>query len=61
MFAAREDRPVGAYFFATTITQHGEARPGRVGPSNPLPAYFFATTIVLIVAVTPSTTSTSTM
>ncbi len=60
------------YFFATTISQHGEGRPGGWALPKPLPYfltlseetlpdYFFATTIVLIVAVTPSTTSTTTM
>jgi hypothetical protein len=67
MFAEAEDR----YFFATTMTQRGEAQQvpmpsrcpsgGRRGIAMMAPAYFLATTMVLIVAWTPSTTSTTTM
>jgi hypothetical protein len=45
------------YFLATTIHSLGEGKPSPSAPSH----YFFATTIVLTVAVTPSTTSTTTM
>jgi hypothetical protein len=45
-------------FPVTTVTRHGE---GGALPTALLPDYFFATTMVLIVAVTFSTTSTTTM
>ena len=62
MFASDYGRlsRAGVYFFATTTG-------GRALSPTPSPdarferRYFFATTIVLIVALTPSTTSTTTM